>query len=104
MALSYAQVNSLIGNQTYTVQMAEAINKLAQSKIAAATGAELALCSAILKNSLAYAPRFIQAVLVANAGTLTSDTNGTTLIPVPTDASIDSVANTAWGAQALAGA
>ena len=103
MALSYTNVQTISQQTQYQLQMAVGLLKEATSRIGSATGNELALCVAIIKSPISYAPRFLIGALLLNAAGLTS-TNGSTLDTAPTDAQIDTVVQSMWTAQAAAGA
>ena len=103
MAIGYTTIQALAGQQTYLQQMSTALVKQAMSKIGAATGNELALCSAIIKTPTAYAGRFLLDALLIDAATLVS-TNGSTLDSAPSDSAIDTTVTAQWASQVLAGA
>lgn len=103
MALTYTNIQNLVGQQTLLLQMATAITKKALAQVGTATGNELALASAIIKNPIAYAPRFLLDGLILNAAGLTS-TNGSTLDAPLTDATVDTAVGQMWAGQYAAGA
>ena len=103
MSLGYGQIQAIAGNQALLAQMSTAILKQALTKIGAATGNELALCSAIIKSPTSYASRFLLDALVQNAAVLTSSTVGN-LDSAVSDSVIDSTVTAQWASQWAAGA
>lgn len=104
MSLSYNSISKLATNGDLLLQISAALLKQAYTKIGTAATGELALCQAVIKNTTAYAPRFLLNALITNAAGLTSNDGGTTLGAPVSDAAFDTVVQSSWTAQVLAGA
>lgn len=96
-------IRILATNQVLLQQAEVSIQQQAYSRVQVATGAELALAQAIIKNPASYAPRFLMEALLANRTGLISSDGGTTLSVPITDAVFDAAVITEWNVQVAEG-